>query len=72
MTIDWKKELKESLIDGILFTVGMFGLAWGGSKVGIAKPSLAPSGENIAKFVAYAGITDAGIAYVKEQKWIPT
>jgi hypothetical protein len=72
MTIDWRKEVKESIIDGILMTVGMFGLAWIGSKIGISKPSLAPSGENIGKFVVYAGITDAGIAYMKEQNWIPT
>jgi hypothetical protein len=69
---DWKKELKESLIDGTLFTGGMFILAWVGSKMGIAKPSLTPSGESIGKFVAYAGVTDAGIAYIKEQKWITT
>jgi xanthine/uracil/vitamin C permease (AzgA family) len=69
-TYDWKKELKASAIDGVLFTIGIFGLAWIGSKMSIPKPSLDPSGKSIGKFIIYAGITDASIAYMKEQKWI--
>ena len=69
---DWQKELKESLIDGGLMTVGLLSLAWVGSKVGVQKPSLALSGESMAKLLVYAAISDAGIAYAKQQKWIPT
>ena len=53
-------------------TIGVFTLAWLGSKAGISKPNLAPSGENIAKVAVYAIATDAGIAYAKQQKWIPS
>jgi hypothetical protein len=72
LTYDWKKEFKASAIDGVLFTIGIFGLAWGGSKISIEKPSLDPSVESISKFIVYAFITDAGIAYIKDQKWINT
>lgn len=72
MSEQWKKELKESVIDGGLMTVGLLSLAWAGSKVGVQRPNLSPSGENIAKLLVYAAAVDAGIAYAKQQKWIPT
>ena len=48
---DYTKDIKQSLIDGTLMTIGIYGLAWIGSKLGITKPSLSASFENIAKFV---------------------
>ena len=53
---DYTKDIKQSLIDGTLMTIGIYGLAWIGSKIGITKPSLSMSFENIAKFVGYAGL----------------
>ena len=55
---DYRKELKDSLIDASLLTVGIYGLAFGGSKIGISKPTLAMSVENIAKIVVYLTLSD--------------
>ena len=68
---DYKKELKESLIDASLLTVGIYGLAYGGSKIGISKPTLAMSAENIAKIVIYLTASDMLKDYLKQQKIIP-
>jgi len=69
---DYKKELKESIIDASLLTTGVYGLAWIGSKVGISKPTLAMSAENIGKIVIYLTVSDMLKDYAKQQKWIPT
>ena len=69
---EYTKDIKQSLIDGGLMTIGIYGLAWIGSKIGITKPSLSMSFENIAKFVGYAGIADGGIDYLKKNKYIPS
>jgi len=66
--IDYKKELKESLIDASLLTVGIYGLAWGGSKVGISKPTLALSAENIGKIGIYLAASDMIKDYLKQRK----
>ena len=68
---DYKKELKESLIDASLLTVGIYGLAYGGSKIGISKPTLAMSAENIAKIVIYLTASDMLKDYLTQQKIIP-
>ena len=68
---DYKKELKESLIDASLLTVGVYGLAWGGSKIWVSKPTLAMSAENIAKIVIYLSASGMLKVYLKEQKIIP-
>ena len=68
---DYKKELKESLIDASLLTTGVYGLAWIGSKLGISKPTLAISAENIGKIVIYLTASDMLKDYLKQQKIIP-
>lgn len=68
---DYKKELKDSLIDASLLTTGLYGLAWIGSKVGISKPTLAMSAENIGKIVVYLTASDMLKDYLKQQKIIP-
>ena len=65
---DYKKELKESLIDASLLTTGLYGLAWIGSKVGISKPTLAMTAENIGKIVIYLTAGDMLKDYLKQQK----
>ena len=55
---DYKKELKDSLIDASLLTTGVYSLAWLGSKLGISKPTLAMSAENIGKIVIYLTASD--------------
>ena len=67
---DYKKELRDSLIDASLLTVGIYDLAWSGSKVGISKPTLAMSAENIAKIVIYLTASDMLKDYLKQQKII--
>ena len=69
---DYTKDIKQSLIDGSLMAIGIYGLAWIESKIGITKPSLSMSFENIAKFTGYAGLADAGIDYLKKNKYIPS
>ena len=66
---DYTKEIKDSVIDGTLVTIGIYSIAWIGSKIGVSKPSLSISFENIAKFVAYATIADAAINYAKKKKY---
>ena len=68
---DYKKELKDSLIDASLLTVGIYSLAFGGSKIGISKPTLAWSAENIATIVIYLTCCDMLKKYLKQQKIIP-
>lgn len=68
---DYKKELKESLIDASLLTAGLYGLAWIGSKAGISKPTLVMSAENIGKIVVYLTASDMLKDYLKQQKIIP-
>ena len=68
---DYKKELKESLIDASLLTVGIYSLAWDGSKVGISKATLAMTAENIAKIAIYLTASDMLKDYLKQQKIIP-
>ena len=69
--VDWKKDIKQSVVDGVLMTTGLITVAWVGSKAGILKPSFAPTGENLIKLFIYASAADAGISYAKEKKWIP-
>ena len=68
---DYKKELKDSLIDASLLTVGIYSIGWAASKVGISKPTLAMSAENIGKFVLYLTAGDMIKDYLKQQKIIP-
>ena len=68
---DYKKELKESLIDASLMTVGLLLLSWIGSKAGISKPSLTMNAENIGKIGIYLTAADMIKDYAKNQKWIP-
>ena len=70
--IDWKKDIKDSAIDGALITLGLFSLSMIGSKIGVGKPNLALNAENIGKMFIYAAITDGLIAYIKDQKLIPS
>ena len=69
---DYKKELKDSLIDASLLSTGLYRLAWIGSKVGISKPTLAISVENIGKIVVYLTANDILKDYLKQQKIIPS
>ena len=69
---DYTKEIKQSVIDGTLMTIGIYTIAWMGSKIGVSKPSLSMTFENMAKFVAYAAIADAAIDYEKKNKYIPS
>ena len=66
-----QKELKESLIDAALLTTGLYAISWTASKIGVSKPSLAMSAENIAKVVIYLTAADMAKDYAKEQKIIP-
>ena len=66
-----QKELKESLIDAALLTTGLYAISWAGSKIGVSKPSLAMSAENIIKVVLYLTASDMLKNYAKEQKIIP-
>jgi len=68
---DYKKELKESLIDASLLTVGIYGISWTASKIGVSKPTLAVSAENIGKIGIYLTASDMVIDYLKQQKIIP-
>ena len=68
---DYKKELKDSMIDASLLTTGLYGLAWIGSKLGVSKPTLAVSAENIAKIAIYLTASDMLKDYLKQQKVIP-
>ena len=69
---DYTKDIKQSLIDGGLMAIGICGLAWIGSKIGISKPSLSMGFENMAKITGYAAIADKGIDYLKKNKYIPS
>ena len=68
---DWKKDIKQSVVDGALMTTGLVTLAWVGSKAGIAKPSFAPTGENLIKLFIFVSAAEVGISYAKDKKWIP-
>ena len=68
---NYKKELKDSLIDAALKTTSLYGLAWIGSKVGISKPTLTMSAENIGKIGGYLAVSDMLIDYLKQSKIIP-
>jgi len=68
---DYKKELKDSLIDACLLGAGIFTLAWVGSKAGISKPNLSFSAENAGKIVIYLTASDMVKDYAKQQKIIP-
>ncbi|WP_143217080.1 hypothetical protein [Acinetobacter baumannii] len=68
---DVRKELKDSLIDASLLTIGIFRVSWAGSKLGISKPTLAFSAENIGKIVIYLTASDMLKDYFKQQKIIP-
>ena len=68
---DYQKELKESLIDASIMSVGLYGLSWIGSKVGIQKSTLATSVENIGKIVIYLTASDMLKDYLKQQNIIP-
>ena len=68
---DYKKELKEALIDASLMTTGLLLLSFVGSKAGISKPSMALSAENVGKIVIYLTAADMLKDYAKDQKWIP-
>ena len=70
-SFDYKKELKDSLIDASLLTTSVYSLAWIGSKLGISKPTLAMSAENIGKIVIYLTASDMLKDYLKQQKIIP-
>ena len=70
--IDWKKDIKESAIDGALMTTGLYAFSMIGAKIGLGKPTLSINAENLGKFFIYAALTDALIAYAKDQKWIPS
>ena len=59
-------------MDGALLTIGIFTLARIGSKIGMAKPSLAPTAENVGKIFIYSALADASIANAKEPKWVPS
>ena len=48
-----------------LMTIGIYGIAWIGSKIGVSKPSLSITFENTAKFVGYATIADTAIDYAR-------
>ena len=67
---DYKKELKDSLIDASIMTAGLCGLAWVGSKVGVSKPTLALSAENIGKIVIFLTASDLIKDYLKKEKII--
>ena len=69
---DWKKELKDNVIDASLLTTGIYSLSFLGSKMGISKPTLALNAENIVKFFGYLILSDLAKDYAKQQKWIPT
>ena len=68
---DYKKEFKESVIDACLLTVGLEAFSLIGSKIGIPKPTLALSAENIGKIVIYLTASDMLKDYLKQQKIIP-
>ena len=68
---DYQKELKESLIDASIMSVGLYGLSWIGSRVGIQKPTLTVNMENIGKIVIYLMISDMLKDYLKQQNIIP-
>ena len=68
---DYKNELKQSLIDASLLTVAIYGLAYAGSKIGVSKPTLAFSAENIGKIVIYLTAGDMLKDYLKQQKIVP-
>lgn len=69
---DWKKDIKQSLIDASLITTAIYGLAWLGSKAGVAKPTLSFTAENALKVYGYAVVADVALDYAKNEKWIPT
>ena len=69
---NYKKELKKSLIDASLMTAGPWGLAWIGSQVGVSKPTLAMSAENIGKIVIYLTASDMLKDYLKHEKILPS
>ena len=69
---DYKKEIEDSLIDASLMTAGLCSLTWIGSKVGVSKPTLAVSAENIGKIVIYLTASDMIKDYLKQQKIIPS
>ena len=68
---DYKKELKQSLLDASLLTVAIYGLAYAGGKIGVSKPTLAASAENIEKIAFYLTAGDMLKDYLKQQKIIP-
>ena len=68
---DYKKELKELLIDASLMSAGLYTLSWVGSKIGVSKPTLAMTAENIGKIIIYLTASDMLKDYLKSQKIIP-
>ena len=55
---DWKKDIKQSVVDGALMTTGLVTLAWVGSKAGIAKPSFVPTSENLIKLFIFVSAAE--------------
>ena len=70
-TYPYQKEIKESVIDGGLLTLGLFITSWVMGKLGMTKP-VALTAENFGKTFAAMAATDAAIAYAKKEKYIPT
>ena len=68
---DYKKELKDSLIDACYLTVGIFSIAWAGSKVGISKPTFSVTPENIGKIGTYLTAADMIYSSLKHYKILP-
>ena len=64
---DWKKDLKESLIDASIMTIGLYGISWIGTKAGIPKPNFSMTAENVGKVGIYLTIADIAKEYVKTQ-----
>ena len=70
-TYPYQKEIKESVIDGGLLTLGFFASSWIMGKCGMSKP-IALTTENFGKSFAALAATDAAIAYAKKEKYIPS
>ena len=71
MTIDWKKDIKQSMMDAVVVTSIIYGLSWAASKAGVSKPTFTLTAENVVKIWAYTTVGDDTLAYAKEEKWIP-
>ena len=70
-TIDYKKELRDSILDAAYLTGGLYAVSWGLSKLGIQKPPFSITAENIGKIVIYLAGADMLKDYLKQQKIIP-